>query len=233
VHTKITVCFLLALSWNSAHAQDRAEVTPQNRTMVLVEAAKSQGKTAVNISCPASEAPEVRLDDALSRYTIVIARPTATKTLIAGSHVITWYKFNVIEYLTQRTAGDKEINGPPEFKSNNPKQIATALCGGSITVNGVSINQTNRRLTKPISPGKTYLLMLQMQPSQVGVLALGSYGIFEINQEGSLRSIAPQHEIAVGMLARFGNSVEKLEKHLTKAETRKFKTEVGDAFQKM
>ncbi len=96
----------------------------------------------------------------------------------------------------------------------NEDEILIPLGGGSVEVNGITVIYDD-----PLFPqfdiSRQYLLLIQTDSSgQIGLLDMGPYGVFTINDNNRLQPINENpHGIKTEMVTRYNSSIEALRNH--------------------
>lgn len=158
--------------------------------------AKAEGKDEIIIRAPLYRPAGVTsLDEALSYYTVVIATPVDSKSFIKSpDEIVTWYKFKVIEYLNRKeplkcsTCPSTPV-APSEMLPLKDDEILIPRPSGSVVIDGVKVTSVESGFP-PFLQSKKYLLFIQFDSSSsIGMLRLGSYGVFTVDENGDIRHI--------------------------------------------
>ena len=195
--------------------------------------ARAKGQRKVLIPGPINDyAIGVKgLDDALSHYGAVVAQQISQKSYIASTNELykdneirTWYKFKILENLSQKplpkcsTCGvelytEKRI--PQELLPLNADEILIETDGGTIEIDGVTVIMLDRQIPN-FSESKRYLLLLSVDPSgKVGLLNMGPVGIYTINSEDMIEPISKQnHPVVRDIIKLHGNHLETLRDYI-------------------
>ena len=143
------------------------------------------------------------LDDALSQYTVIIARPVAKKTYVYNSEdIITWFKFAVSDNLSQPgsktlrqgsittlPAGNAVIEAARELLPLSENEILIPQHGGTLEVDGVTLTQQPYN-SPEFSLFKRYLLFVSRDESEgTGNIKLGPHGVFSVNDDNQIEPV--------------------------------------------
>lgn len=180
--------------------------------------AKAEGKSEVIVRAPIYRVAGPRsLDAALTYYTAVIATPIDKTSYARTPDVIyTWYKFKVLEYLNRKPFVECSTcpspPSPPEGMSPlQEDEILIPRPSGSIEIDGVRVTSVESGFP-PFMQSKKYLLFVQLDSSgRVGVLRMGAYGVFNVDENGDIRFINNKsHPFKHEVENTGGDAVEKL-----------------------
>jgi hypothetical protein len=204
--------------------QNRQRIQPERGEGLLKRSAaraKAEGRSEVIVRAPLYRPAGVTsLDQALSYYTAVIATPVDSKSYMQSpDKIVTWYKFKVIEYLNRKkprvcsTCPSTPSDIPAEMLPLQEDEVLIPRPSGSVVVDDVKVTSVESGFP-PFLQSKNYLLFVQLDSSsRVGVLRIGAYGVFTVDENGDIKHINQKnhpfkHEIenADGN----GNAVEQL-----------------------
>lgn len=209
----------LALSGGRQQQRTEASRTPDEGLLARVaRQAKSEGKEEVFIPGPRSTPVQISsVEHALSRFTALIAAPVGSKSYIMTPNKIgTWYKFKVVERLSERRLPDCHPCSPPpeppaEMLPVKEDEILIHRHSGTVVIDGVKV--TSREGGFPsFSDSEKYLLFVDLDPTtKIAVLRLGSYGVFNVRPDGAIKHINEKahpfrHEVEI-----HGGSVSALD----------------------
>src|SRR5262247_1165438 len=143
----IAIYGLVALAAGaSTHSPFGAQQSSEARSIIQqAAAAKERGERRLQISVPRSSAPEYKsvsnIDEALSNYAVVIARPMARESKNQIYAISTWYKFKVIENISDKSFSDRpnHADAPKELLPVQPDEILIPKAGGDLIVDGVEV----------------------------------------------------------------------------------------------
>jgi hypothetical protein len=158
--------------------------------------AKAEGKSEVVVRAPIYRPAAPRsLDQAFRYHTAVIATPVdKTSYVQAPDEIVTWYKFKVAEYLNRQPAVECSAcpspPSPPEGMSPlQEDEILIPRPSGSVEIDGVRVISVESGFP-PFMRSKKYLLFVQFDSSgRVGMLRMGAYGVFDVDENGAIRHI--------------------------------------------
>jgi hypothetical protein len=161
------------------------------------------------------------METAVALYTIVVARPVAAVSRISeGEHIVTSYRFQTIETLSEPgpSKWPFTFSGelPPELGAFGDGEYLVTIRGGTKEIDGVEVNMKYDDF-ELLSLGKEYLLFLDFDTTKrVGGLAMGPLGAMEIDADGKLDTLGSRESNVVKQMLnqRFGNSFESLKTYL-------------------
>lgn len=181
---------------------------------------KAEGKTAITvpgfwIDHPATN---MKLDTALQDLSVLVAEVVTSKSYpFHSSGVTTWYKFRILEPLTEKfekycpTCPVPDV--PEDFSPINTDEFLLPTSGGTINVDGVDV--TVDRGSEPVfESGQRYLLVLRLRQSRVAALGAGSAGIFRVEENEKLEAFDKASPIQAEINRRFSGSLSKLKTHI-------------------
>lgn len=182
--------------------------------------ARDKGEQQAVIPAPlVNYAGSDSMEEALSYYSIVIAEPIEERTYIHNSdEILTWYKFKIVETLSQKTAPPcspclSYIDPPNELLPLNADEFLVAKYGGTVMVDDMKVTMKDLNYP-PFSISKRYLLLVSIKSSGDAAIGGGPMGVFTVGDNGALESINKKPDpIKLGIQNRFGNSVSKLREH--------------------
>lgn len=197
---------------------------PQPNTLRwYVEKAKKEGKHKISMPPPMSDyaGADDPPDEILANADVVIAQPIDSHTGIVGdSSIVTWYKFKVIETLSEGIHCQRcpDRKPPDELLPVNEDEFILSRVSGTATIDGVEISVEHRK--SPLySKDKKYLLFLVKSPNGTPDLLVGPAAVFTVNPEGTLEPINDRpHRLKEVIKQRFNYSVEQLKQHVKKTK---------------
>ncbi len=168
----------------------------QGRLKESASKAKAEGKSEVIIRAPIYRpAGASTLDEALLYNTAVIATPVdKTSYIRSPDDIITWYKFKVIEYLNRKPAIEcptcpAPLTPPEGMSPLQEDEILIPRPSGSVEIDGVRVTSVESGFP-PFMRSKKYLLFVRLDSSgRVGMLRMGAYGVFTVEENGDIRFI--------------------------------------------
>lgn len=187
--------------------------------------AKSRGELQLNLSGLVANYEQVKnLDDALSRYTVLIARPVEERAYLSEQDSITtWYKFKILEHVSQPAVSKSLdfIQPPVELLPLNDDEILVPRIGGTLSVDGVKV--TRREHVFPeFKKSKNYLIFVLLDNAiKVGLPDLGPAGVLTINDDDSLMPInSVTLPLEKELKARYGKSLPEIKERFATARGR-------------
>ena len=176
----------------------RSETDPRVRTLKGRAAdAKAIGRPQIAFFTP-EEIPVFigGMQDALAKYSAVVASPVALQTLVESTHLFTWYLLDIDRSLVEHApviATGLQLDQIPEsvrptkllpIKSNG---IDLAVPGGTAVIDGVSVTELENGSTR-LELNKKYLLLLELSSDRLARLPFGMAGVFAIGADGETLS---------------------------------------------
>lgn len=166
----------------------------ENRLKWYAAKAKEQRITEVQIVSPMVEylgMASTNLDEAISDYSLVVAKPIESQTIIDETdQIVTWYKFEIVEFLSRT---DKPacphcpIPSPPsEMFPVSENEFVTGKYGGMVEVDGTKIKSIDNQFPD-FETGKEYLLFIARYDNGAATIGIGPNSIFTIENDGNLQ----------------------------------------------
>jgi len=200
-------------------SEEQKLIKQEGETIIkyFVRKAKTQGLTKIVIP-----EPEVRLaaiprnlDEALSRFSIVIGRPLQKTSLVNedGYGISTFYKMKIIEVLSKsdkKFCCENLIKIPGQLAEPMAGEIYLASSGGTVTVDGIELTQ--REWTDELSIDHNYLLFLSQNISEkVNTVDLGREVLYKIDSDGMIdTNFKEPNSITNQIRSEYGNSISSL-----------------------
>jgi hypothetical protein len=188
----------------------------------LVKQAKAKGIREVVLPIPEVDygGSDTDTDKALLNYKAIVAEPIEQKSYYNGSSsVSTWYKFRVVEVLSNNNPPPcSECSGgepPAEMLPLNSDEFLLAKYGGTVLIDEVRVITPDDAQYPGFKKNKRYLLYASINGSGVARTVAGPAGIFIIEQDGSLKPINENpHPLKEDIKNKFANSIDKLKRRL-------------------
>lgn len=184
-------------------------------------AAKERGERRLQINVPPSSTPEYKsvnnIDEALSNYAVVIARPVARESKNQVYSISTWYKFKVIENISDKTFSDRtdHADAPKELLPVQPDEILIPKGGGDLVIDGVEVICEEPGFPQ-FEISRTYLLFVKPDPfsrkfGRIGAFTLGPKGVFVVRSDGLVEPLAREsHRLSSELERLYVNSLERI-----------------------
>ena len=195
----VTVVVIKTKSLTSKSQQLRLAVDErppkENRLKWYAAKAKDQGVAEVQIVYPFQFIDYLgsglaTVEEALSYYSLVVARPTQFHTLVdKNDDIFTWYKFEIVESLNKIDKPACQIcrkpSPPSEMFSLSENDFVTGKYGGTAEVDGIKITMTDREYPD-FKIGKEYLLFISRYDNGAATIGMGPNSIFTVESGGYL-----------------------------------------------
>ncbi|HEY0097646.1 MAG TPA: hypothetical protein VGB76_01720 [Pyrinomonadaceae bacterium] len=187
--------------------------------------AKSNGQLELNLSGLIANYEQVKnLDDALTRYTVLIAQPVEERSYLnEHDSITTWYKFKILEPVSQPAVAKSFdfIQPPVELLPLNDDEILVPRIGGTLTVDGVKVTRSEH-IFPTFKKSRKYLIFVLLDNSiKVGLPDLGPAGVLTINDDNSL---TPINDVTLPLekelKARYGKSLPEIRERFATARSR-------------
>jgi hypothetical protein len=161
------------------------------------------------------------LNEAIGNYSLVVGQLTAQESVWYDppDSIYTWYKFTVTETLTQKpyaacTACTFTPTPPADLLPLQAGEILLPLPGGSALIDNVVV-ETNIEDFVGMVQGEKYLLFLNLDTNQQGVVPLGPQGIVHVNYDNTFAPVMMLGEgefepVSSGLATQYGNSLVQL-----------------------
>lgn len=184
----------------------------------LAQDAQANGQQNVDISTLEWTYSDIdSSDDAISRYSVILAVPIDKTSYVWSDEnqtIGSWYKLRVDEILSQRSYSACDVcpppPDPPAELTANSNEILLPKYGGSVVLNGVTINSLDPDFPD-YSFSASYLIFLDLDSGRrVGVVGSGPAGVFAV-QGDTLVPVTPRsNPLASDIATRYGNSLSQL-----------------------
>jgi hypothetical protein len=161
------------------------------------------------------------LDEAVSAYTVVIAKPIASRSYQqSGDNLITWTKFKIDESLTeirpQRCFGCNSLDPPSDMLPLLSGEFLVPRRGGTLVQDGIQLTEVEKAFPL-FTEGQKYLLLISLYPSGVALTAGGPLGVFTVDADEKITPInSEQHKFAESMKKKYQSSLRLLKKNVRK-----------------
>lgn len=208
-------------------SQERTVPETYLRLEDLARAARLRGETATSPSRIVSrDYPIVNsLEDALRISTPLLVRVASKAIAVTphGDRLLTWYKAEIVENLSDASLPDVNIASdiglapPQSLGSSDTGSFFIRNQGGSTVVDGITIRE--RELPETLQVGNCYLLFVRFddnqdgRPTRLATLLLGDASIFGYDvSSGQLTALAKMDNLrfAQVVISRAGASVSRL-----------------------
>jgi hypothetical protein len=162
----------------------------------------------------------------VSHATVVIAQPVASVTRTYNdSGIGTWYKFKVVETLSEGTPCTRRCpkpTPPEELLPVNEDEFLMGRAIGTLIIDGVELSMRNNpNIFPPYSEDKKYLLFVMKESNGVASLLVGPEAVFTVGDDGE--TLAPvgesRHRFKDFIIEKFDSSAGKLRQHLKAKES--------------
>jgi hypothetical protein len=216
---KIILGFLVLLGlfiggqqWRSN--QQKKEMAKRGRVALAIEDAQSRNQTKVTLTAPiVFHASFKGLDDALAKYTTLIAQPIAQYTHVSSNtkEIETWYKLKVIEFLSEpknNPCMECSQSGvmPTEMQPTQPDEIVMARNTGTINSEGVTVTTLDPTFPD-FDMDQKYLFFVSLDPhTRVASLPLGASAALIVRGDDRIESISQRHsQLSAELVGRYGS----------------------------
>ena len=196
----------------------------KDRLKWYAKQAKSEGRNKITIPADVVEylgsAGTITAEQAFASSSVVIAHLVAKESYARNDYVLTWNKFVIDEVLSEATelpCKDCGPSAPPSsFLPLQSGEFLIAKRGGSVAVDGVTIEQTDNAFPD-YDFNQRYLLLVVLQPKGTAWTIGGPVGVFRlINNDKAMPVRESEHRIHKDFKEKYGNSLERLRQHLKK-----------------
>jgi hypothetical protein len=193
-----------------------------------VRLAKARGHKRITIPTPSIDylggSSSTTLADALREWSVIVAEPIRSVSVSERDRlIITWYKFRLEETLSKpqekgTPSKNREatapvevppVDSPADLSPVNDDEFLISRCGGSLTLDGVTLEESPDYPSFKI--GHKYLLLVGRYSAGIAYIGAGPNGAFEVAADGSLKSLSSSgHGIKDGIENRYHNSLQSL-----------------------
>ncbi|HEX7723943.1 MAG TPA: hypothetical protein VF397_17400 [Pyrinomonadaceae bacterium] len=152
------------------------------------------------------------LNEALANYSLILAQPVDQLAGENDGTVGTWYKFRVLEQLTQRPlCADCGPLPDHPFGGLASNELAIPRAAGIMNVDGVTISTQEDGFPGFILT-QQYLLFVSLDPNkQVATVAIGPVGSFMIDINGTIVPVGMEPtQVSSDLTTIYGNSLAQL-----------------------
>jgi len=184
-------------------------------------AAKAKGDKTVELSLIACGSDTGRLQDALSKDTVVLAELVGQKTYADTYGVHTWYRFKVKETLVQHPPPPLDYSpfesAPSDMLPIAEDELVIQEANGRMEIEGITVIQHSNGAA--YLEGQTYLLFLWIDPLTRTATRIGTdpLGVFLVDNNGNLTSYIDQpYPLKTDLRRRFKDSVDNMREALKK-----------------
>jgi hypothetical protein len=164
---------------------------------------------------------DIDLDEALKNYSVFIAEPVESKSFpLEPRNIQTWHKFRILETLTRKSymycsTCSSIAAVPQEMGKPNYDEFFVNTIGGALSIEGVEVTQQNSSLH--FEKGNKYLMFVNLTPSQVGVLAGGPSGVFQLDKNDTLHSMNKENARLPSEVQKyFGLKLSEFKSHINR-----------------
>ena len=198
------------------HAQS-PDPARQSFTMEgMAQRALARGSNTITLETTVEGIDVASLDDALAKYSVIVATPTYAQSYRVGDSIETWYKLRTLETISQRSYVPPcdSCGSPSAIPGGVPApaadEVLSSQIGGTLVVSGVTFTET-AGIPLLIS-GSSYVLFVNINPANKVATVVG--GGFALSADGN--TLAPldtsdsPSSIVTGVSLRFGNSLNQL-----------------------
>lgn len=156
-------------------------------------------------------------NDAATDYSVVVAQPVGKTSHVWNNQnqiIGTWYTFKIVETLSQKPHITCDLCPPspdPPAGILNPDEIFVPKMGGSVVINGITINSIDPDFPD-YSLNQSYLLFIDLDAAKkVGVVSAGPIAAFAVDVNGNLTPVTQrQNSLKDDIATRYGNSLGQL-----------------------
>ncbi len=194
--------------------QETKERVRRGRVPVAIEDAKAKNQEEVRLPAPIPFYAAVSsLDEALSHYSTVIAKPILQYSQVSpnSKEIETWYKLEVIEFLSQPKNSKcadcsfaKDV--PPQLQPVQGNEIIVTRNTGSVVSDGVRVITSDLKFPD-FKMNQPYLILLSLDlGTRVGLIELGPEGVSAIESDGRITPISDKsNKLNKELETRYGN----------------------------
>jgi hypothetical protein len=212
----------------SGQRQQSAKEDPLEEKKITsrVKKAKERGEQEVVLYAPQVDyaGSASSTEEILLKYSAVVAKPVEERSYVwDSSQVITWYKFQVVENISQKeyppcptcsSIPDEML--PQELLPLKKDEILLSRFGGALTIDGVNVTTVNSDFP-PFSTSNKYLLFITVDARGVAGTAGGPATLFTANADDTLEPLSKRpHSIKRDVDDRFGRSLRGLREYFRK-----------------
>lgn len=185
-----------------------------------VQQAKSKGERELTLGVFGCGMRVSTLDEALANYSVAVVQPIEKRTYVEKHGLRTWYKFKVLEVLSQKplpshSTWSSYAEVPADLFPLSGDEVLMQGGDGSARIDGVAVIQHTN--SPDYALAKKYLLFLEFHPSR-GLSTVpwpDEIGIFTVDSDGFIKATdGGSYDLKGQMGTRFGNSLERLRDYL-------------------
>jgi hypothetical protein len=155
----------------------------------------------------------LNLDDVLKKYSALVVQVAESTSFVEDSNnILTVYKFKILDFVSQKPADACETCAPlpdvsHKLSAAKFNEFVLQVSGGTVTVDGIKVTMKNAG-NLDFSSAKKYLVLVSFTPAGMARLAVGPSGVFEVNDDDSLRSLTDsKHLVPAQIRSRFSNNL--------------------------
>lgn len=187
-----------------------------------IKPAKERGLKKVVFPTPQSRpAALAGLEDALTRFAVVIAEPIEKITLRLDPWSIhSFYRLKILERLNDAPAWDccvsKDMSD--QLPALDEGELYLQVYGGTVMIEGIEV--TIREKFRPVLHEKHLLFLSQNPSKKMALVSLGPRGVFFIREDGKPRSIVKEpNPLKQDIEQKYGNSIHRLKEALAQRQS--------------
>ena len=184
--------------------------------------AKARGENTVELFVIGCGWDIGRLNQALSRDTVVLADLIDKKTYADTYGLHTWYKFKTketfVDHPKTRLTYSPFPTAPSELLPIAEDEFLIVESNGRMEIDGITVTQHSNGVW--YREGQTYLLFIWKDPSKGTAVRAGTdpLGVFLVDNDGNLSSyVDKDYPLKTDLAKRFNNSTNNLRQVLKKA----------------
>jgi hypothetical protein len=164
------------------------------------------------------------LDQALSKYSVVVAEPVEKRSLTLDPwRITTFYTFRVVKNLSQKDLSDCCVPKglPAELPPLSENEIYVRVGGGTITIDGIEV--TEEEEFGGFNLNERYLIFLSLNASEkLALIKHGPYAVFKVKAGDSLESLVDEPHVLKREIEHiYGGRLHRLETDLLGRQTKK------------
>src|SRR5258705_8175875 len=211
---------LLTRSPFTAHVSTSAEAqapSPEPGSLRwYAQSASAAGETNFQLILSPRTPRVSDVNEAISNYSVVVGQLITQESVWYDppDSIYTWYKFSVSETLTQKpyapcTACTFTPTPPTDLLPLQSNEILIPLPGGSAMIDNIVV-ETNIEDFAGLVPGERYLLFLNLNTNQQGIVPIGPQGILHINYDNTFAPVmmlaqGEYDPLSSGLATQYGN----------------------------
>jgi hypothetical protein len=210
---------VLSLSQESPSKDERPP--HKGRLQWFAQKAKDRQQRVIEVPTenPSYDGRNSDLPETLKYSEAIVGQVTDRYVVAADEFIRTWYRVRVVETLHRPTARVelRKLPIPPELPKLGADEFWIIRPGGTVVMNDVELFAPTP--IPPMETGHKYLLFGLVAKNGIGATAGGPQGVFAIDDDSKLTSVAGKTRLAIAIANSANNQLDRLREVIKRIET--------------